>query len=743
METLPSIITDLTYILVVAGITTILFKRLKQPLVLGYIVAGFLTGPYMTYMPTIGDHDTIEQWGQIGVIILMFSLGLEFSFKKIVKMGISPIICAILIMTGMIAVGNFIGSFFGWNSINSLFLGGMLAMSSTTIIYKAYDDLGLSHKRFAGNVLSVLILEDILGILLMVVLSTIAATRRFEGAALAGSFFKLGFILILWFIVGIYLLPIMLRKSKKYMNGETLLIVSLALCFILVVLSVNAGYSAAFGAFMMGSILSETMESEQIEKAVLPVKDLFGAIFFVSVGMMVNPEILIRHWEVILTITIGIILGQTTLGTFSFFITGSNIKDSIHSGFSMAQIGEFAFIIAVMGESLKVTDGYLYPIVVAVSIITTFLTPYMIKAASPVSNIIDKHLSVSKININKGHISLSNYQRTWKVYISAIVYQTVSYGILSVASMLIGFSLLKPFFSNWIISYIGGVFILLFISPFLRAICVRKNNSEEAKLLCSKGIINKLLFKATILIRFLLCVSLVYNLVNYLSPFHNYINIASSIVLMLLICMSRAIKRTSIMMERTFVQNLYRKERQQAGPQYARQLVGQDLHLSRLVIPELSLWAGKSLAELRLGSKSNIHIASIIRGRQRMNIPGGINKLFPGDVIEVVGDDSGIENLRQRMLAETASVENLPESNPLFLRKFVINAESQFVEKNIMESGIRDEYHCTVIGFENEEGVLEKPIVTRKIKKNDTLWIVGEDMDLNLLSLVTAGKVYK
>lgn len=742
METLPSVITDLAYILVVAGFTTVLFKKLKQPLVLGYIVAGFLTGPYMTYMPTIGDHDTIEQWGQIGVIVLMFSLGLEFSFKKIIKMGVSPIFCAVLIMTSMIAVGNFIGTFFGWNSINSLFLGGMLAMSSTTIIYKAYDDLGFLHKRFAGNVLSVLILEDILGILLMVVLSTIAATMRFEGAALIESFLKLGSILILWFLVGIYILPILLNKYKKYMNSETLLIVSLALCFILVVVSVHAGYSAAFGAFMMGSILAETVEAEQIEKAVLPVKDLFGAIFFVSVGMMVNPQILIHHWDVIVTITIGIILGQTILGTFSFFITGSNITDSIHSGFSMAQIGEFAFIIAVMGESLNVTDGYLYPIVVAVSIITTFLTPYMIKAASPVSTLVNKHISLSRIKISKGHISLSNYQRTWKVLISAIVYQTVAYGILSIASLLIGFSLFKPIFGRWYMSAVAGVGILLFISPFLRAICMRKNHSEEVKLLCSKGSINKVLFNITVLLRFVLCVSIIYNLVNYLSPFHVWINLCASVLVMLLICMSRTIKRISIVMERTFVQNLYRRENQQAGPHYARQLVGQDLHLSRLVIPEMSLWAGKSLSQLRLGSNTNVHIASIIRGRHRMNIPGGNNKLFPGDIIEVVGDDSGIENLRQRMMAETASQDNMPENNQLFLRKFIVNEESSLVGKNIMESGIREEYHCTVIGFENKEGILEKPIVTRKIEKGDTLWIVGEDMDLNLLKLVILGKVY-
>ena len=348
--------------------------------------------------------DECEQWGQIGVIILMFTLGLEFSFKKIIQMGVSPIICACLIMAGMIGVGNVAGGLFGWNSMDSMFLGGMLAMSSTTIIYKAYDDLGLRHKHFAGNVLSVLIIEDILGILLMVVLSTIAATRRFEGMALMESLFGLSSVLLIWFLVGIYILPILLKRYKRYMNRETLMIVSLALCFLLVLISTHAGYSPAFGAFMMGSILAETVEAEQIEKAVEPVRDLFGAIFFVSVGMMVNPEVLLAYWPVILVLTISIVFGQMIIGTLSYLLTGSSLSDSVHSGFSMVQIGEFAFILAVLGEQLGVTSGKLYPIVVAVSIITTFITPYMIKLSDPVSRMLERNINYGMVSGIKGNI---------------------------------------------------------------------------------------------------------------------------------------------------------------------------------------------------------------------------------------------------------------------------------------------------------------------------------------------------
>ena len=378
---MESFISDLALILISASLVTLVFKRLKQPLVLGYIVAGFLAGPHMPYTPSVSDMSSIHTWADIGVIFLMFTLGLEFSFKKIVKMGIGPVIAACSVMFCMMSVGNMVGHLFGWGSMNSLFLGGMLAMSSTTIIYKAFDDLGLRQQKFAGEVLSVLILEDILGILLMVVLSALAVSRQFQGMELVGSLFKLGFFLILWFVVGVYIIPIFLRRTHRFLNKETLLVVSIGLCFLLVVIAGKVGYSSAFGAFMMGSILAETVEAEKIERVVSPVKDLFGAIFFVSVGMLVDPAVLVAYWLPIVVLCIAIIVGQAVFGTTSFLLSGQPLRIAVQGGFSLAQIGEFAFIIASLGISLGVTSDFLYPVVVAVSIITTFFTPYMIRAA--------------------------------------------------------------------------------------------------------------------------------------------------------------------------------------------------------------------------------------------------------------------------------------------------------------------------------------------------------------------------
>lgn len=750
MGGLPIIISDLAYILIVAGITTIIFKRLKQPLVLGYIVAGFLTGPNMVYMPSITNMESIEEWGQIGVIFLMFALGLEFSFKKIVKMGSSPIICACLVMGSMMGVGNYVADILGWSDMDQIFLGGMLAMSSTTIIYKAFDDMGMRHKKFAANVLSVLILEDILGILLMVVLSAMAATRKFEGGALLNSLTQLGSVLLLWFLVGIYILPLLLKKNKKYINKETLLIVSSALCFFLVVISSEVGYSPAFGAFMMGSILSETIEAEDIENTIGPVKDLFGSIFFVSVGMMVSPNVLMEHWTAILGITIAILIGQMTLGSLSFFVTGSSLKDAISSGFSMSQIGEFAFILAALGESLDVTSGFIYPIVVAVSIVTTFTTPYMIKASVPASELIAKlfrKLDISKLHKvssaigDKKKISLSEDSQRWKHLTTVLLYQTVAYIVLGTTVMSLMLSLFKPLFHSfleyWWANIFSGVLTLAIASPFFRAVIMRKNRNENMVYFWHKNWRSRLIVILLFLIRYHIVVVSVFRLVDFLSPFRWYWNYAITNVAILLIIFSRHLKYISIRLERTFFMNLHRRDLNKKVPGYGRMLKGSDLHLASLTVPENSIWAGKSLASLNIGNKMQVMVAAIVRGRLRINIPDGHNRLFPGDVMEVVGDDEAIENVKNVMQTEVTGAENMESREQLILQKLVIAPNSPLIGKKLMESGIRNDFHCSLVGVEDNDGDLERVPAQHVFAANEILWIVGEYEQVELLRLVT------
>lgn len=746
MEELPVIITDLAYILIVAGVTTIIFKRLKQPLVLGYIVAGFLTGPNMIYMPSIANMESIKEWGDIGVIFLMFALGLEFSFKKIVKMGISPVICACLVMGSMMGVGSYVGNMFGWSDMDRLFLGGMLAMSSTTIIYKAFDDMGMRHRKFAGSVLSVLILEDILGILLMVVLSAMAATRRFEGGELLNSLTQLGSVLLLWFLVGIYILPLFLKENKKYINKETLLIVSSALCFMLVVISSKVGYSPAFGAFMMGSILSETLEAEDIERTIGPVKDLFGAVFFVSVGMMVSPHVLVEHWAAILALTVAILLGQMVLGSASFFVTGSSIKDAISSGFSMSQIGEFAFIIAALGESLDVTSAFLYPIVVAVSIVTTFTTPYMIKASVPASELIEN--IIRKLNVNKiqrvssvieerTSISLSEESQRWRRLSTVLVYQTVAYVVLSTTMISLSLSMLKPLFhtifDHWWANVMSGVVTIVIASPFLRPIIMRKNHNEDMVHFMHHGWRSRVIIYTIYVVRYMIVMGMVMRVVDMQSPFHWHWNLLIVNVAVILIIMSRGLKYVSISMERTFFMNLHRRDLRSQGPGYGRMLKGSDLHLTSLTVPENSAWAGKTLASLRIGSRTQVMVAAIVRGRMHINIPDGTNRLFPGDVMELVGDDESIEKVKSLMQTEVLSAESMSADSTLTLRRLSVGDGSQLVGKTLASSRIRNDFHCSVVGMEDEEGNLMRMEPQYVIKSNEVMWIVGMENEIERL----------
>lgn len=745
MEGSSQLITDLALILILASVVTLLFKRLKQPLVLGYIVAGFLASPHMPYTPSVTDISHISTWADIGVIFLMFTLGLEFSFKKVLKLGVAPIIAACTIIFCMISLGTLTGHLFGWSSMDSLFLGGMLAMSSTTIIYKAFDDMKLRQQRFAGQVLSVLILEDILGILLMVMLSTVAISRHFEGTELFNSLLRLMFCLILWFIVGIFIIPLFLRKYRQFINRETLLIVSLGLCFGMVVLAEDMGYSAAFGAFMMGSILAETVEADSISRLVGPVKDLFGAIFFVSVGMLVDPRVLVDYSLPIIVLTLTILVGQAVFGTLGFLVSGQPPKVAMQCGFSMAQIGEFAFIIASLGVTLGVTSNFLYPIVVAVSVITTFLTPYMIRLAGPAYTHLNKHVPepVKHILNELTHdIPTISTESHWHKLSMALIKQVISYSILCIAIIGLSFTFLLPLLRNTLTHWYGnaacGILTILLISPFLRAIIMRKNHSEEFKALWKTKRTNRFPLLFTIVARFILSCGFVFYVINFLSPYSSLLHMAISVVLVLAMIVSRNLKHNSILIERTFRQNLRSRDLQaelqgKVKPLYANHLLSRDIHLATLDIPENSLWVGRTLKELDFGHNERIMVTSILRGGRRMNIPGPDSILYPGDELQVIGNDEQLRNFAHKMGSEVYTEETASEDREMKLQCLIVSQESPFYGKTVRESGIRDRYQCMIVGFEEGSEALGLPRAERVFSAGDTVWIVGEQKHLQAL----------
>ncbi len=749
MSELPELVQDLALILVVAGFVTLLFKKLKQPLVLGYIVAGFLVSPHMSYTMSVVDQGDIQTWADIGVIFLLFSLGLDFSIKKILKMGASPIIAACTIIFSMMVLGIIVGHSFGWKEMDCIFLGGMVAMSSTTIIYKAFSDMGLTQQGFASTVMSVLILEDILAIVMMVMLSTVASGNSPDGVQLLGSIMKIGFFLVLWFVVGLFAIPLFLRSVRKILNSETLLIVSLGFCCLMAVISTQVGFSAAFGAFVMGSILAETVEADKIIRLVDPVKNLFGAIFFVSVGMLVKPDVIVQYAIPILLLVITILVGQALFGTLGYLLGGQTLKNAMRCGFSMAQVGEFAFIIATLGKSLGVISEFLYPVVVAVSVITTFLTPYMIRAAEPCYNVLVKHLPkrwvrrLTHIQTNNAGESAST-NNLWKVLMKKMIFNTLIYGILSAAVIAIMFSAALPICRNlsikwtgshWIGNAVCGFLTILFIAPFLRSIVMKQNHSEAFKALWTDRRINRLPLTATILARVLIALSFIFYICNYLTRFKNALMIAVAVGLLILMLLSRWLKKRSITLERLFIQNLQSRdiEAQKQGkkkPLFANHLIDRDIHIANLELPDDSLWAGKTLYSLRLRNRFGVHISSILRGSKHINIPNGGTILFPGDKLQAIGNDEQLTKLSKAINAELQPEVTNIEKHEMKLRSFTISKTSPFIGKTLKDSGIRDEYNCMVVGVDEGQKNLTLITPSRCLQAGDVLWVVGEEKDL-------------
>lgn len=744
MAEIPHLIQDLALILMVAGLVTLLFKKLRQPLVLGYIVAGFLVSPHMPYLMSVVDKADIQTWADIGVMFLLFSLGLDFSFKKILKMGMAPVIAAITIIFCMMALGTGVGTMFGWSRMNCLFLAGMLAMSSTTIIYKALDDLGLRQQRFAGLVMSVLILEDVLAIVMMVMLSTIARGANPDGSMMIESVGKIVFFLVLWFVVGIFLIPPFLRKTRRLMNDETLVVVALGLCCAMAVLSTTVGFSSAFGAFVMGSILAETIEADKITTVVEPVKNLFGAIFFVSVGMLVDPAILVSYAVPILVLVLTILVGQAIFGTMGFMLSGQPLKTAMRCGFSMAQIGEFAFIIASLGLSLRVISDFLYPVVVAVSVITTFLTPYMMKAAIPCYEIMERRLPRKWIrrldHMGDIHHTTQTENNHWRALLKAMAWNVVIYSILSVAVVAIMLSLFLPFMRrllpgwelHWWANGITGVLTVAMISPFLRSMIMKKNHSEEFKALWTESRLNRLPLIFTVLVRVAIGAGFIFYICNYLSRFQNALIITIALVVVLLMALSRRLKHRSIRLERLFVQNLRSRDiaAQVSGkrrPLFEGHLLDRDIHISEFIVPVDSLWAGKTLAQLKLGNRFGVHVSSILRGSHRINIPDGNMMLFVGDKLQAIGNDEQLNIMNAAMQAELLPEDADIEHREMKLQKLVITADSPLVGKTLKESNVRQRYNFMVVGVEEGQKNLTMINPNRRFEVGDIVWVVGEE----------------
>lgn len=735
MNHLPHIIQDLGIILVTAALVSVVFQKLKQPLVLGYLIAGFLVGPHFSLFPNIQDTENIAIWAEIGVIFMLFGLGLEFSFKKLVQVGKSAAITASFEILFMLALGYGTGQALGWSMIDSLFLGGILSISSTTIIVRAFEELGLKGTQFVSLVFGVLIVEDLIAILLLVLLSSVAVTQSLSGTELAYSSLRLVFFLVLWFLMGIYILPVFLRKIKNYLSNETILVVSIGLCLLMVIVASRVGFSPALGAFVMGSILAETREGHRIEKVILPVKDLFSAVFFVSVGMLLNLSFLNQYLKEILLITVITILGKILSSSIGALVSGRSLKNSVQAGFSLAQIGEFSFIIATLGTSLKVTSEFLYPIAVSVSAITTLTTPYLIRAVDPFYATLEKRMPEGFLQIlgryeqtMQSGSSRSLFNLLWNEYGIKIALNTVIVVAITLASS----HWLMPIVSDGSVSTwpqrVGlCLMTLLAAGPFLWAIVVGGASRHAVTYKAEALEQLKRLQIGVVLTRILVGIFLIAFIVSQFTA----VLALSGLLLIGFACVSivlfsRISRNIYSQIEKRFLSNLSANEKAELEKR-ARipELAPWNVVLDEIVVSADSGYITKTLKESKIKENYGVTIAMIERGSHKILAPRFTDVLLPFDKIFVIGTDEQIFHLRQKL--EVQKLHYTGQSPDSYkLKSFVLSSESSFKDKSIRECGLREAVDGLIVGLERNGERILSPDSSLVLKPGDLIWLVGD-----------------
>ena len=755
MESLPALFSDLALILVTAGITTVIFKWLKQPVVLGYIIAGFLIGPNFEWFPVIKDHTSVETWSEIGMVFMLFGIGLEFSFKKLKKVGGTVGITALTELVTMCVVGFLLGKVLGWSQMDCIFLGAMLSISSTTIIAKAFDDMKLHREKFSGNVIGELVVEDLEAVLLMVILSTLAVSKSFNGMELVTSMLKLAFFLLIWFFGGIFLVPTVLKWSRKFMSEETLTVFSVGLCFLMVVLANIAGYSSALGAFIMGSILAETLEAEAIHKLTTPIKNLFGAIFFVSVGMLVDPAILVNYWWQILVVTLVLLLFKPLSNVVGRLLAGLGLKQAIQGGFCFCQIGEFSFIIATLGLSYGVIDEFLYPIIVSVSIITTFLTPYAIKAAVPTYQWVTKRVPAGWLNRLENKESGIKVKSGEKVNMGSFLSRQFK-NIIIYSAIIIAVVLISFFICAFIIKYvprpwnaaISTAVSLVLVSPFLWAMGFKHTLAHTTQKLMEINRFNKGLIRFVFVLRFVLVWIAAYAVIqHYLNGLFwsrmnvgpsvfLWINIAFALIYTILLRVLSPAMRFYKHIEENFMDNLNKRQTMQVFA--IPEILQENCHLQKMTLSPESVYSGKLVKDTDFRDNYNVSVVSVERGKQFFELPKSDFQLFPYDKITFVGHEDHLRLLTGRVEIFDDQLVQEHEEGEVDLYKVEVEPDSPFIGIALMNSGLADKYDAMVIAIERDGQFILNPSARITFQTGDLVWFVAQKDKAEHLMKMTA-----
>ncbi len=732
MQHLPTAITDLALILGTAGFVTLLFKKLKQPVVLGYLVAGFLVGPRTSTFPSISGSEGVQLWADIGVIFLLFALGLEFSFKKLLRVGGASSVAALFEVSSMILFGFFTGKLLGWSFMDSLFLGGILSISSTSIVVRTLEELGFKNRRFVSGLFGILVIEDLVAVLLLVLLTTVAVTRNFAGMEMLFSSLKLAFFLSLWFITGIFLLPSFLKKAQKLLNEETILVVAVGLCLLMVVFANNVGFSSALGAFITGSVLAETIEGERIYHLITPLKNLFSAVFFVSVGMLIDPLVLQEHWKLILLLSAVVIVGKTVAVTIGAVLSGQTLKSSLQTGMSIAQIGEFSFIIATVGMSLKVVSAQLYPLAVAVCVVTAFTTPYMIKVSDSVYKMLEKVVPAQVIAALDRYSVISfslaankDYREQVRSYVLKIFLNSV----IVIAVFLFMSRVFLPFLLERQLDEGSAKFLTLSVTlmasaPFLWALAFGRTKHFDA-LLAEQGKGNH--NYVFLISRVMVAVGLIGAMVAQFVPIWWALGITAWMVVVVGYVFATKLKEIYQWFENRFLSNLTEEVHKVHAKKHSHTLAPWDGHITEFAIPSEAPYVGQPLHQLGVREKFGVTIALIERGRKRIPAPEGHESLMPHDKVFVIGTDEQLIRFKAFLDSEEiVSSLQVQETPDYSLEQYLVRANSVFVDKTIRECGLRERTQGLVVGLEREGRRILNPDAVEILKPGDLLWIVGD-----------------
>ena len=748
---IPVLISDLAVMLITAGLITILFKKIKQPLVLGYILAGFLISSYFPFFPTVVDTDSITTWSEIGIIFLMFHLGLEFNLHKLARVGSTAIITAIVEVIGILAVGFLAGRLLGFGVMDSVFLGGMLSMSSTTIIIKAFDELQLRGKKFTELVFGTLVIEDIVGIFMMVILSTISVSKNVTGGQVAGSLSLMILYLIIWLILGIYFLPTFLNRTIKLMNDEMLLIVSLGVCFGMVILANALGFSSALGAFLSGSLLAGTVHVERIEHLTKGVKDLFGAVFFLSVGMLVNPQTLVEYATPIIVITAVTIFGKLIFSSLGMLLSGQTLDNALRCGFSLAQIGEFAFIIASLGMSLGVTGDYLYPIVVSVSVITTFTTPFCIKTAPKFISVIEKHLPDSLVAKLNKYTSEDQAEKEkdndWYLYIKKYFRRVVVFGGLMLVIAIFGIHVAEPALSGYMgktaADTITCVLIYVFMAPFVGPMMNLHNNLFTSLWLKRKS------FRLPLIVLNLIKVAIAVSIA--MIPLAVLFNVKAIwlffIIVGIMVILGRSDGMTGwyLQLETRFLRNFNERiiKREEALGMKETWLDNK-LHIISFFAPKEGEFLGTPLRGLDWGYRYNVYVVKIQRGTHTYILPKENVSIQAGDKVYVVGEEMAIMNFYKIIDSEPCkrmrTVRQFMDSGypdvdkALAICAVKITGQEDFAGKSIKNGNVRSHWNCMILGLQRKGLTVIMPNASMIISKGDIMWVMGSNNNVGRLA---------